>query len=125
MRAPVPQLALLGHFGVCLVGFRWCSFPYQHTSDLSFCASVVSLDDSVGCCFRVWCPPFGPDVDHVSFVVERRAGWPPPVGTVGWRRGRSARCPVSSPGVDHVTVGGTVSEAAEFKCLDVLLEFPL
>ena len=125
MRAPVQQLALLGHLGVWLLRLRWCLFPYQRPSDLSFRASVVSLDNSVRCCCRVRCPPLGLDVDHVAFAVERLAGWPLHVGPVVWLRGHSAWYHVSSPGVYHVTVGATVSEAAEYKSLDVLLDFPL
>ena len=51
MKAPMPQLALLHHFGMWLVVLSWCSFPYWRTPDLSFCAPV-------------------PDVDRVDLVVE-------------------------------------------------------
>ena len=62
----MPHCALLCHSGVRFVGIQWCSFPYQLTSDLSLCASVVSLDNLVRHCCRVRCPPFVPGVDHVA-----------------------------------------------------------
>ena len=66
MRAPMPHHALLCHSGVGIVGLRWCLFPYRCTSDLSLCASVVSLDNLVRHCCCVRFPPFVPGVDHVA-----------------------------------------------------------